>query len=266
VDTSAVPPRPISPVGRRSVRGTTRVPARTNREDAKGNRWLRTALIEAAAGASRAENSALQARFRRVLRHRGPKKAVVALAHTLLRIVYHVLDDGTTYRELVGDYYNRQHSQHAARRANRLLELQGVTTSPWNPRHERVATFSRDFLRSSQGLSKLLRGRISERTVEKLYRTTETPDEDPLRYIKVFLYSWWGPRRRGWWPPARSRGRGAAAGYGPRGPASAGGGVARPGRSSCWRGRHAAGDRGEDRRLVSPSRGTPGAAVTVVTA
>jgi Transposase IS116/IS110/IS902 family len=51
----------------------------------KGNRWLRTALIDAAAGASRAKNSALQARFRRVLRHRGPKKAVVALAHALLR-------------------------------------------------------------------------------------------------------------------------------------------------------------------------------------
>jgi len=56
----------------------------------KGNRWLRTALIEAAAGASRAKNSALQARFRRVLRHRGPKKAVVAVAHALLRMVYHV--------------------------------------------------------------------------------------------------------------------------------------------------------------------------------
>jgi hypothetical protein len=62
----------------------------------KGNRWLRTALIEAAAGASRAKHSALQARFRRVLRHRGPKKAVVALAHALLRIAYHVLADGTS--------------------------------------------------------------------------------------------------------------------------------------------------------------------------
>jgi transposase len=98
----------------------------------KGNRWLRTALIEAAAGASRAKNSALQARFRRVLRHRGPKKAVVALAHTLLRIVYHVLADGTTYRELGGDYYDRQHGQRAARRAIRLLERQGyrVTLQP----------------------------------------------------------------------------------------------------------------------------------------
>jgi len=91
----------------------------------KGNRWLRTALIEAAAGASRAKNSALQARFRRVLRHRGPKKAVVAVAHALLRVVYHVLADGNVYRELGGDYYDRQHSQRVTRRAVRLLERQG---------------------------------------------------------------------------------------------------------------------------------------------
>ena len=98
----------------------------------KGNRWLRTALIEAAAGASRAKNSALQARFRRVLRQRGPKKAVVALAHTLLRIAYHVLADGTTYRELGGDYYDRQHTRRVTRRAIQLLERQGyrITLEP----------------------------------------------------------------------------------------------------------------------------------------
>jgi transposase len=91
----------------------------------KGNRWLRTALIEAAAGASRAKESALQARFRRVLRHRGPKKAVVALAHTLLRIVYHILADGTVYRDLGGDYHDRQHRQRVTRRAIQLLQRQG---------------------------------------------------------------------------------------------------------------------------------------------
>ena len=98
----------------------------------KGNHWLRTALIEASAGASRAKDSALQARFRRVLRHRGPKKAVVALAHTLLRIVYHVLAQGTTYHELGGDYYDRRHTQRLTRRAIRLLEGQGyrVTLEP----------------------------------------------------------------------------------------------------------------------------------------
>jgi transposase len=73
----------------------------TSGKTRQGNRWPRTALIEAAAGASRAKDSALQARFRRVLRHRGPKRAVVALAHALLRIAYHVLADGTGYREVV---------------------------------------------------------------------------------------------------------------------------------------------------------------------
>jgi len=98
----------------------------------KGNRWLRTALIEAAAGASRAKNSALQARFRRVLRHRGPKKAVVAVAHALLRMVYHVLADGTVYREAGADYYDRHYNQRVTRRALQTLERQGyrVTLEP----------------------------------------------------------------------------------------------------------------------------------------
>jgi len=98
----------------------------------KGNRWRRTALVEAAAGASRAKNSALQARFRRVLRHRGPKKAVVAVAHALLRMVYHVLAEGTLYREAGADYYDRHRSQRLTRRALQTLERQGyrVTLEP----------------------------------------------------------------------------------------------------------------------------------------
>src|SRR4029077_2224376 len=91
----------------------------------KGNRWLRTALIEAAAGASRVKNSALQARFRRVRRRRGPKKAVVAVAHALLRAAYHVLADHAVYRELGADYCDRQHGQRVTRRAIQLLERQG---------------------------------------------------------------------------------------------------------------------------------------------
>ena len=98
----------------------------------KGNRWLRTALIEAAAGASRAKHSALQARFRRVLRQRGPKKAVVAVAHALLRLVYHVLADGTVYREPGANSFDRHHSQRATRRALQTLEPLGyrVTLEP----------------------------------------------------------------------------------------------------------------------------------------
>src|SRR5207253_277019 len=70
----------------------------------KGNRWLRMTLIEAAAAATRTKDSALQARYRRVMRHRGHKKAVVAVAHAMLRAVYHLLAEGTTYREPGAEY------------------------------------------------------------------------------------------------------------------------------------------------------------------
>ena len=90
----------------------------------RGNRWLRTALVEAAWAATRTD-SALAARYRRVMRHRGHKKAVVAVAHAMLRVVYHLLAEGTTYREPGADYFDRRHAQRVRRRAIQLLERQG---------------------------------------------------------------------------------------------------------------------------------------------
>ncbi len=81
----------------------------------KGHRWRRGALIQAA----------LAARYRRVVRHRGHKKAVVAVAHALLVTAYHVLASQTTYRELGADYYDRGHTERATRRAVQALERQG---------------------------------------------------------------------------------------------------------------------------------------------
>jgi transposase len=91
----------------------------------KGNHWLRMALIEAATAAIRTKDSALAARYRRVMRHRGHKKAVVAVAHALLRTIYHLLAQGTTYHDPGPDYYDRRHAQRAARRAIETLERQG---------------------------------------------------------------------------------------------------------------------------------------------
>jgi transposase len=98
----------------------------------KGNRWLRTALVEAAWAAIRNENSALAARYRRIMRHRGHKKALVAVAHAMLRMIYRVLTDGITYREPGADYYDRRHAERVRRRAIQLLERQGyrVTLEP----------------------------------------------------------------------------------------------------------------------------------------
>ena len=63
----------------------------------KGNRYLKTALIEAALGATRTKGTALQARYFRVKRHRGHQKAVLAVAHQILEIAYFIMRDGVMY-------------------------------------------------------------------------------------------------------------------------------------------------------------------------
>src|SRR5262249_10565959 len=65
----------------------------------QGNRWLRATLLEAAWAATRTD-TALAARYRRVMRRRGHKKAIIAVAHAMLVIAYHVLHDRTTYPQL----------------------------------------------------------------------------------------------------------------------------------------------------------------------
>lgn len=91
----------------------------------KGNGWLRAALVEAALGATRTKNSAVAARYRRVMRHRGHKKAIIAVAHVLLITAYHVLARQTVYQELGPDYYDRRHTERITHRAVQALEQQG---------------------------------------------------------------------------------------------------------------------------------------------
>jgi transposase len=98
----------------------------------KGDRWLRTALVEAALSASRARDSALAARYRRIMRHRGHKKAVIAVAHAMLVSVYYILARHTAYPDLGPDYYDRRHAERVRRQALAALERQGyrVTVEP----------------------------------------------------------------------------------------------------------------------------------------
>ena len=90
-----------------------------------GNRYLRGALIEAGLAATRAKGTALQARYSRVKRHRGHKKAVVATAHQILEITYHLLRDKVTYRELGADYFDRRDRERTRRRNVKQLEALG---------------------------------------------------------------------------------------------------------------------------------------------
>ncbi len=89
------------------------------------NRYLRGALIESGLAAARAKQTALQARYSRVKRHRGHKKAVVAVGHQILEIAYFIMRDGTTYQELGADYFDRRNHDRATRRHVKQLESLG---------------------------------------------------------------------------------------------------------------------------------------------
>jgi transposase len=91
-----------------------------------GHRWLRTALIEAALAASvRSTKGAFAARYRRIVPHRGHKKAVVAVAHAMLVTAYHLLARPTTYQDPGSDYDDRRQAERVRRRAFQTLERQG---------------------------------------------------------------------------------------------------------------------------------------------
>lgn len=102
----------------------------------KGNAALRTALCEAAWSAARTRNTYLAAQFRRFSRRFGKKgesKAIFAVAHTMLVIIWHVLHDEVDYAELGADYFDRFTDNDAhARRLVRQLEKLGhrVTLEP----------------------------------------------------------------------------------------------------------------------------------------
>jgi transposase len=91
----------------------------------QGNRYLRATLVQAALAAKRKNGSALQARYHRVKRQRGHKKAVVAVGHQILEIAFYVMRDSVTYEELGADYFTRRHAERAVRRHVRQLEALG---------------------------------------------------------------------------------------------------------------------------------------------
>jgi transposase len=89
-----------------------------------GAPWLKTTLVQAAWGATRKKGSYLQAQFLRLKSRRGPKKAILAVAASMLTAVYFMLRDGVEYHD-VGSHYFAQHDkeQIAKRLLRRLRDL-----------------------------------------------------------------------------------------------------------------------------------------------
>ncbi len=95
-----------------------------------GNRWLGRALIESARAAGRTKTTYLGAQYRRLAARRGPNRAAVAVAHSMVVSAWHMLSTGETYRELGADYYTRRNDpERQVRRLTRQLEQLGFTVA-----------------------------------------------------------------------------------------------------------------------------------------
>jgi len=80
------------------------------------NPWLKTSLVQAAWSAARKKNSYFHAQFLRIKSRRGPKKAVLAVAASMLTAAYHMLRDGADYRDLGADHFDRRDKAKLAKR------------------------------------------------------------------------------------------------------------------------------------------------------
>jgi transposase len=90
----------------------------------KGAPWLKPVLVQCAWGAARTKGTYYQAQFFRLKARRGPKKAAIAVAASLLTAVYHMLKDGTFHQDLGADYLvKRDKARIAGRLAKRIKDL-----------------------------------------------------------------------------------------------------------------------------------------------
>ncbi len=91
----------------------------------KGSRWLRQMLTEAAHAAAKSRTTYLGAQYRRLAARRGKRRAIIALAHTILVIIYHLLTRHESYRDLGANYFDDRDRQAVERRLVHRLEQLG---------------------------------------------------------------------------------------------------------------------------------------------
>lgn len=95
----------------------------------KGDRWLRRSLLEVSWAASRSRQTYLKALYHRLAPRRGKKRAIVALGHTILVIIYHLLSNKVQYQELGADYFDKLNVTYIKRHHIKRLESLGFTVS-----------------------------------------------------------------------------------------------------------------------------------------
>lgn len=91
----------------------------------KGNPYARRLLIQAAHAAGKSKNTYLGAQYRRLANRKGSKKAAVAVGHSILVSIYHLLRDHSSYHDLGGNYFDERDRQVVEKQLIRRLERMG---------------------------------------------------------------------------------------------------------------------------------------------
>jgi transposase len=92
-----------------------------------GGKWLKTTLVQAAWAAVRVKGGYLQAQFHRIRARRGAKKAIIAVAASMLTAAWHMLRDGTEWHDLGATHFDRADAQKTANRLIQRLQQIGYT-------------------------------------------------------------------------------------------------------------------------------------------
>jgi transposase len=97
-----------------------------------GNRSLRAAIVEAANAGSKKKDCYLSALYRRLAGRRGKKRALIAVARTILQSCYYMIQRGASYQDLGADYFDRRDPKGLAGRLAKKIEKLGfaVTLQP----------------------------------------------------------------------------------------------------------------------------------------
>lgn len=95
----------------------------------QGNAWLRRTLVEIAHVAAKTKNTYLAAQYRRIAARRGKKRALIAVGHTVLVMIYHILTNRTPYQELGGAYFDERERDHLQHRLVHRLERLGYAVA-----------------------------------------------------------------------------------------------------------------------------------------
>ena len=117
----------IFPRGRDYVLATKSARKRKSGKTNKGNKYLKSILIQCTKTAQKDKESFFYAQYQRLVVRRGSNRATVAVTHSMLIAIYHMLKDNVPFKDLGSDYYTKFNTESKAKYYMKKLQELGVS-------------------------------------------------------------------------------------------------------------------------------------------